>query len=58
MFNYYPSLTNFEVAQVSPFSRALGEKMADRPDEGVAETCMFDKKPPHPALSPNSFANF
>ncbi len=56
MFHYYPSLTNFEVDEVSPFSLASGEKVADRTDEGFAETCMFDKKPPHPGLSPNSFA--
>jgi hypothetical protein len=56
LFNNNPSLTHFEVAQFSPFSPASGEKVADRPDEGVFGNTMFEKKPPHPALSPNSFA--
>ena len=46
----------FEVAQFSPFSPGSGEKVADRPDEGVCGNIMFEKKPPHPALSPKSFA--
>jgi hypothetical protein len=51
-----PSLTLFEVAQFSPFSPASGEKVADRPDEGVYGKMKYEKRPPHPALSPNSFA--
>jgi hypothetical protein len=52
-----PSLTLFEVAQFSPFSPASGEKVAVRADEGVYGKMKFEKKPPHPALSPNSFAS-
>jgi hypothetical protein len=46
----------FEVAPFSPFSSASGEKVAVRPDEAVYGKMKFEKKPPHPALSPNSFA--
>ena len=56
MLNADPSLTLFDVEQSSPFSPASGEKVADRPDEGGCGNMMFEEKPPHPALSPKSFA--
>ncbi len=58
--SYKPNIqarsASFEVAPLSPFSTVSGEKVAVRPDEGVYVEIKFKKKPPHPALSPNSFA--
>lgn len=45
--------TTFEHAP-SPLSS--GEKVADRPDEGVVEPAIVRTKPPHHAVSPNSLA--
>ena len=39
-----------------PFSPEAGEKVADRPDEGDVQALPKREKPPHPALSPKSFA--
>ena len=36
--------------------RNWGEKVADRPDEGVVQYGNVQKTPPHPAFTPNSFA--
>ena len=36
---------SFEVAQLSPFSPASGEKVAVRPDEGVYGKMKYEKKP-------------
>ncbi len=38
----------FEVALFSPFSPKMGEKVADRPDEGDFNQFCVRKKPPHP----------
>ena len=38
----------FEVALFSPFTPTMGEKVADRPDEGAFNQFCVRKKPPHP----------
>ena len=43
-------------ASTSPFSPDSGEKEADRPDEGAFRDGRVRENPPHPALSPKSFA--
>ena len=39
-----------------PSPPGKGEKVADRPDEGAFEQGSVPEKPPHPTLSPKSFA--
>ena len=53
---HQPEASVLKLRNIVPSPPKSGEKVADRPDEGAFEHCNVREKPPHPALSPKSFA--